>query len=296
MRLAVAHLICLGLVALDFVLRTWRTEAFLRPLGIRLGFRKVFVQSAIGETASAISPLRAGGEPVRIWAMGMQGVPSRVAIVAVGLEFVAVVLLIVLVSVGLALTVGADWWRYAGPGLTRSVIRSWPWLAGIALLTTLAYVLVRRTRPDLLHVASAEFAAARGHMRDVPPWTYVACTALTVAQIAARTAILPVLGLTLASPPPLVAMVVGSFALVYAQAIIPAPAGAGAIDLGFLGGAAGNLGAAELSLLAWWRFYSTILGVVLGIAAGLVFFHTNIITFLFPSTRRSGAHRVPDDA
>ena len=55
MQPAAAHLICLGLVALDFVLRTWRTEVLLRPLGIRLGFREVFVQSAIGETASAIS-------------------------------------------------------------------------------------------------------------------------------------------------------------------------------------------------------------------------------------------------
>jgi uncharacterized membrane protein YbhN (UPF0104 family) len=263
---------------------------------VRLGFREVFVQSAIGETASAISPLRAGGEPVRVWAMGVQGVPSRIAIVAVGLEFVAVVLAIVLASLALGFTVGGDWWRHAGPGLTRSALRSWPWLAGITALTLLAWLLVRRTRPEFLHVAGVEFAAARGHMRDVPVWTYVWCTLLTAIQMAARTAILPVLGLTLASPPPLVAMVVGSFALVYAQSLLPAPAGAGAIELGFLGGAAGNLGAEEVRLLAWWRFYSTILGVILGIVLGMIRFHTNIVTFLFRSGRsgeRAGESPAP---
>lgn len=281
MRFAVAHLVCLGLVALDFVLRTWRTEVFLRALGVRLKFREVFVQSAIGETASAITPLRAGGEPLRVWAMGVHGVPNRLAIVAVGLEFVAVVVLILLATFALGFTVGGEWWQHAGPGLTRSAIRSWPWLAGIGLLTAGAYLLVRRTRPEFLHVAGMELAAARGHMRDVPLKTYIWCTLLTLAQIATRTAILPVLGLTLAAPPPLVAMVVGSFALVYAQALIPAPAGAGAIDLGFLGGAAGNLGgSAEVQLLAWWRFYSTILGALLGLVLGLLRFHTNIVSLL----------------
>jgi len=288
MRFAVAHLICLGLVALDFVLRTWRTDAFLRPLGIRLPFSEIFVQSAIGETASAISPMRAGGEPARVWAMGVQGVPSRIAIVAVGLEFVAVVAIIALVAIVLSVTVGGDWWRYAGPGLTRSAIRSWPWLAGIAGLTWLAYLFVRRTRPEFLRVAGVEFAAARGHMRDVPLWTYVACTLLTVVQIGVRAAILPVLAMTLHAPPPHVAMVVGSFALVYAQALIPAPAGAGAIDLGFLGGAAGNLGIEELRLLGWWRFYSTVVGVVLGIALGLLRFHTNIVTLLVRNQGKGG--------
>ena len=280
MRAATAHLFCFALVALDLVVRTWRTQVFLRALGVRLGFREVFVQSAIGETASSLTPLRAGGEPVRVWVMGAQGVSSRIAIVAVGLEFVAVIAVIVLAALALGFAAGGEWWRVAGPGLMRSAARSWPWLAGMAVLTLLAWLLIRRTRPEFLHSAGTEFDAARGHMRDVPAITYLVCTGLTLVQIVARAAVLPVLALTLPAPPPLVATVVGSFALIYAQAIIPAPAGAGPVELGFLGGAAGNLGADETLLLAWWRFYTTILGVVLGLVLGVRRFHTNILALV----------------
>lgn len=280
MSATTAHLLCLALFALDLTVRTWRTKVFLFSLGVRISFRDVFVQSAIGEAASSLTPLRAGGEPIRIWAMGVQGVPSRIAIVAVGLEFVAVTVIIMLVALSVGFAAGGDWWRAAGPGVMRSAARGWPWLAGVALLMLGAWLLVRRARPEFLHIAGSEFAAARGHMRDVPFWTYLACTGLSALQIATRVAVLPILAMTLPAPPPLVATAVGSFALIYAQAIFPAPAGAGAVDLGFLSGAAGNLGAMETELLAWWRFYTTILGVLLGLALGVLRFHTNIFALL----------------
>jgi uncharacterized membrane protein YbhN (UPF0104 family) len=52
-----------------------------------------------------------------------------------------------------------------------------------------------------------------------------------------------------------------SFVLLYAQLILPTPSGAGVVDLGLLGGAAGDLGGATL---LWWRFYSSGIGVLVG--------------------------------
>jgi len=92
---------------------------------------------------------------------------------------------------------------------------------------------------------------------------------LTVLNVATRVAILPLLAVTLSSPPPLGATVVGSFALLYSQAVLPTPAGAGAVELSFLGGAAGNLGSREASLLVMWRLYTTLLPVVLGLVLGV---------------------------
>jgi hypothetical protein len=40
------------------------------------------------------------------------------------------------------------------------------------------------------------------------------------------------------------------------------------VELGFLGGAAGNLGAAEAELLVVWRLYTTVLGTGFGIVLG----------------------------
>jgi uncharacterized membrane protein YbhN (UPF0104 family) len=88
---------------------------------------------------------------------------------------------------------------------------------------------------------------------------------LSLVNLVARVAILPVLALTLTSPPALGPMALGSFALLYSQLVLPTPAGAGPVELGFLGGAAGDLGAGEGWLLLAWRFYTSGIGVLLGV-------------------------------
>ena len=60
-------------------------------------------------------------------------------------------------------------------------------------------------------------------------------------------------------------MALGSFALLYSQLVLPTPSGAGAVELGFLGGAAGDLGQNEGWLLLAWRFYTNGLGLFLGV-------------------------------
>jgi uncharacterized membrane protein YbhN (UPF0104 family) len=87
---------------------------------------------------------------------------------------------------------------------------------------------------------------------------------LSLVAIAARVAILPVLALSLADPPPMTLLIFGSFSLLYSQMVLPTPSGAGVVELGFVGGAAGELGSNGSLLLAW-RFYTTGLGVLLGV-------------------------------
>jgi uncharacterized membrane protein YbhN (UPF0104 family) len=99
----------------------------------------------------------------------------------------------------------------------------------------------------------------------MPLWPLVASLPLTFLNLATRVAILPVLALTLPSPPEIGPLLVGSFGLLYSQLILPTPSGAGAVELGFLGGAAGDLGGRAGWLLLAWRFYTNGVGVVLGI-------------------------------
>jgi uncharacterized membrane protein YbhN (UPF0104 family) len=283
------HLTCLALVALDFVARTWRTQLFLRALGQPLSFGAVLVQSAIGETASSLTPMRAGGEPARIWTMRQQGVPARVGVLGVGIELVTTSAIIILTAVVLGVTIAADWWAATGPELLRASTRSWPWLAAILVVSLIAWLVVRRLRPGLLHAAGEELAAARGHLRDIPPWVHAINVPITLVNVGARVAILPLLAQTLDQPPPLAATVMGSFALLYAQALIPTPAGAGAIELGFLGGAAGNLGTAEAGLLFAWRVYTTVIGTAFGVVLAAWRFHTNLVAFVARRLGRAAA-------
>ena len=293
MNATAVHATCLALVALDFISRTWRTQLFLHGAGHRLPFREVFVQGAIGEAASSLTPMRAGGEPARIWAMARQGVPTRVAVVAVGVEFLAVTVVIALTALVLGLTVASEWWAAAGPELVSSSARSWPWLVGVLAASMAAWIAVRRRRPELLEAMGAELAAARAHVRDLPARVHLASIPISLVNIGARVAILPVLAQLLDQPPPLAATVVGSFALLYAQAVIPTPGGAGAVELGFLGGAAGNLGSAEAALLLAWRLYTTAFGTALGVLLGAWRFRADV-SALVMRRRRSGAAPTPE--
>jgi len=263
------HATCVALVAADFVVRTWRTQCFLRALGRPLPFREVFIQSALGETASSLTPLRLGGEPARAWAMRRLGVPGGAAVVCVGVEFVAMTAVIAAVALVLTLTLAPHWWAAAGPELEQSALRGWPWLAGMAVATAAAWWLMHVLAPSTAAAVRRELRAAREHARELGRWPYVVSVPLTVINIGVRVAILPLLALLLVSPPPLGATVVGSYFLLYSQAILPTPAGAGAVELSFLGGAAGNLGHAEATLLVTWRIYTTLLGVLLGLVLGL---------------------------
>ena len=263
------HALCLALVGADFVTRTWRTQCFLRALGQSRPFREVFVLSALGETASSLTPLRLGGEPARAWALGRLGVPASAAIVCVGVEFVAMMAVLGAIAVGLTVTLAPEWWAAAGPELVRSALAGWPWLVGMVAAMGAAWWLVHVLAPSTAAAVRRELGAAREHARELGAWPYVASVPLTVLNVATRVAILPLLAVTLSSPPPLGATVVGSFALLYSQAVLPTPAGAGAVELSFLGGAAGNLGSREASLLVMWRLYTTLLPVVLGLVLGV---------------------------
>ena len=82
-------------------------------------------------------------------------------------------------------------------------------------------------------------------------------------------AILPVLALTLPFPPPMGPLTFGSFALLYAQILVPTPSGAGVIDLGFVGGAVGDLGEHHRRLLLIWRIYTTAAVVAIGVVVAV---------------------------
>jgi hypothetical protein len=47
--------------------------------------------------------------------------------------------------------------------------------------------------------------------------------------------------------------------------VLPTPSGAGVVELGFLGGAAGELGAGEGWILLAWRFYTNGVGLIMGV-------------------------------
>jgi uncharacterized membrane protein YbhN (UPF0104 family) len=260
-----AHLICIGLVASDFLVRALRIQWIMKGLGSRLRVRDALVVNALGDAANALTPLRLGGEPARVAGLLRTGVRMTAAIVGVTLEAVLSRLVLIAVAGWLIWQYAPAWWLTAGPSLRAAAVRAWPWVVMALLIGIILWAYTRRIVSPATRRLRRPMRRVVVYLRRMPRWPLAAGIPLSAFAIAARIAILPVLALTLPSPPAWDAVVFGSFALLYSQMVLPTPSGAGVVELGFLGGAAGELGAEEGWILLVWRFYTNGIGLLLGV-------------------------------
>ena len=260
-----AHLLCLGLVGLDLLARAWRIQWIVQGLGHRMSLWDSFVVNAFGDAACALTPLRIGGEPARLAGMLRSRIPATAAFVAISLEVLAAWPVIIVAAGWLVWRYAPAWWLVAGPRLAAAAAGAWPWVVAVAMLSVLAWRAARRVASPTAHQLRRPMRRAMVSWRRMPRWSLGASVPMSFLNLATRVAILPVLALTLPNPPPLGPTALGSFALLYSQLLLPTPSGAGAVELGFLGGAAGDLGAEDAWLLLAWRFYTNGIGVILGI-------------------------------
>lgn len=262
-----AHVICLGLVATDLLARACRIRWIMQGLKQNLTLRDAFIVNAFGDAANSLTPLRIGGEPARLAGMLRTRVPTTAAFVGISLEALVSRAVLAVATAWMIWQYAPEWWLSAGPRLRATAVMMWPWMAGILLAGAIIWHYTRRVISPATRRLRRPMRRVLVYWRRMPRWPLVASVPLSVVGIATRVAILPVLTLTLPSPPPIGPATFGSFALLYSQMVLPTPSGAGAVELGFLGGAAGDLGESQGWFLLAWRFYTTGLGVLLG--AGL---------------------------
>ncbi|MEO8089334.1 MAG: lysylphosphatidylglycerol synthase transmembrane domain-containing protein [Gemmatimonadales bacterium] len=260
-----AHGVCLGLVALDFMVRAWRIQWIMKGLGSPLGFRDAFVVNAFGDAANALTPMRLGGEPARVAGMMHSGARLTAALVGITVEAVISRLVLIVVAAWLIWAYAPAWWVTAGPGLRNAAATAWPWIVLALIAGALLWRYTQRAVSPATRRWRRPMRRVLVYLRRMPRWPLVASLFLSVIPMATRIAILPVLALTLSSPPPLGPAIFGSFALLYSQMVLPTPSGAGVVELGFLGGAAGPLGEGQGWILLAWRFYTNGLGVLVGV-------------------------------
>jgi uncharacterized membrane protein YbhN (UPF0104 family) len=265
MPLLDATLLCITLVLIDLLVRAWRIQWIVRGLGHRIRFWDSLVLNAYGDAACALTPLRIGGEPARLAGMLRSRVPATAAFVAISLEVLAAWPVIIVAAGWLAWRYAPDWWATAGLRLTQSAVGAWPWVVLVAVMSGAVWWSARRVASPAVRHVRRPVRRAMVYWRRMPMWPLVASLPLSFLNLTTRVAILPVLALTLPSPPEMGPMLLGSFALLYSQLILPTPSGAGAVELGFLGGAVGDLGSGAGWLLLAWRFYTNGVGVLLGV-------------------------------
>jgi uncharacterized membrane protein YbhN (UPF0104 family) len=199
-------------------------------------------------------------------------VPATAAFVAIAMEVLAAWPVIILSAVAMGWLYAPDWMAHAWPVLKASAKSAGPWVAVVIVLTLLAGWAAARAMRSAGHRMRRPLRRIAVYWRRMPAWPIVASIPCTLVNVFARTALLPLLGLTLPSPPPFGAMMLGSLGLLYSQLILPTPAGLGAVDLALLGGAAGDVGPGSSGLLLAWRFYSVGIGALLGVGLAVRMF------------------------
>ena len=254
------HLAVVALLAVDAVARGVRFRALVpMPLSRAIGV------NCCGDAAGALTPAGLGADPVRFAAFQRSGAAGSAIVAAfateLGVNVAATVAAAVLLS-GLFTGVAGELERVLAALLAPSSVERT--LALVVLPAAVgAAVLVRLRRRLPPRLVSSIREAWPMLLRRRPP-LLAAVGALTLLSLAARTAILPVLAAGARGADARL-LIVGSFLLILGQSVLPTPAGAGGVDLGFLAGFAHRLGSgAAVQLLVVWRIYTIALGVVVG--------------------------------
>lgn len=261
MRITLAqHLGALALVVADVVVRAVRIQQLLP---VALG--RAIVVNTCGDALAAVTPARLGGEPIRFVGFQRSGASAAAVLAAFATEACvdAVLLLLITAFLTPALAGSASVWLARLVRMAAAPPLRWVTVAVLAAMALGAGVAVRYRRSlpiTLLHPLRDAWRL----LRSRSPVTLASVAGLTVVSMAARTAILPVLAARVPGTS-LAGLVAGSFALVFGQVVLPLPAGAGGVELGFVAGFAGTLPGREIAtLLLVWRFYTVGLGVLVG--------------------------------
>jgi uncharacterized membrane protein YbhN (UPF0104 family) len=300
LSIGTAHLLCLSLFAIDHLARAWRIQVLARGLHNRARFIDALTLNAASDATSSITPLKIGGEPVRFGGLINAGLNVSDTIALISVEAIIEWLVVLSLGAWMGWRWGGEWWRTERRVLLPHLGRAVPWallIVGLGIATWFAF---RKFLPRIsVHVGGTLRDSLR-LARRMPVWAIVVSVPLTALHIVARIVILPVIFATLAEPPAFGTVVVGSFALLYGQNFVPTPSGAGAVELGFLNGAAGYVGPEASALLLMWRFYTTLLGIALGVVLGLALYVPALSRIArFVHLRRKRARRTlrhDDDA
>lgn len=245
------HLIALALVGTDLAARTTRIRWLLGMVHAPMAWRDALCLNAWSDLAAALTPMRLGGEPARLAALRAFRVPMRPALGGLALELAIATPTTLLIGATLAALFGRSWVAAA----TAETGLQTAWLVAGGLAGMVAIGLWLRARSARSAPPAAWHPPRSGR-------AVLVVTLSTVVSVLSRVAILPALAIGSVEGGGLGAMLLGSFVLLFGQVLVPLPAGAGAVDSAFLGGAAGTGG---VVMLVAWRAYTVGVGVVLGV-------------------------------
>jgi hypothetical protein len=267
-----AHLGCVLLLMVDALARGLRTRACLRGAGWPVSLGRVLEVDLTAEAASALSPFRLAGEPVRIAGMAYAGAPLNAAVVTSATEGAVNGFAVLVIGLSLLFGFAPEWWHEVGASLVARASSAAPLITLVVAAVILGIWFYRRLSREVLPERWQWRARLREVLRlwaGMPRTTLYSGVLLSIVSVCSRTLLLPLLALAIPGHAEFGVIWVGSFMMGYSQLLLPIPAGAGAVELAFLGGVAGDPGSSAATLLIAWRGYSLGVATVVGTALAL---------------------------
>lgn len=259
------HLLCAMLFAADLAARSVRLRALTAGAGGRLSSIDALRINLLADAGAAITPMRFGGEPARVAGLASAGVRMPAIAATIGWELVTAWPTLFVMGVALMIVAAPDWLATTWPTIAARATGAWPILVAAVVLAGAALIAAQRLRRRVSGAFANRLDSYTTPWRSMPRRALLVSVACSVVNVATRTAMLPVLALSLPTPPEPATVWLGSFLLTYGQLVLPTPAGVGLVELGFLGGAAGEFGG-EIGLLLAWRWWANLLPSILGLA------------------------------
>lgn len=278
-----AHLFALLAFAAEVGFRSFKLTSTAKAVRTYMSFGTALRTSLGGDFAAAITPARVGAEPARYLILAQAGMAATDTLVVLYLELFLEMISIATVAFVIALLFDAS---------------------NKAFVTMVSVVGVYAS--FVLGVGVLGYLVSRGKYHgEVPPWAHrlrlhgkrweviqqwgerIKLTVeafrkmrfgwasisllASIAHVAVRFTILPMLVYLLANQPvPVAPLVVWPLGIIYGAGLLPAPGGGGAVELAFRAALGGTLPAAVFgAALVWWRFYTFYIYIAVGaLAAG----------------------------
>lgn len=282
---ALTQLLLLTIALLELGARAAKVRLSAAALRIPMTFSTAFRASAGGDFGAAITPARTGAEPARFLIMTEAGMPAAHILLVIFAELFLEMLTLAVIAAAMFLA-----FRSSGTMILGMVVLVGLYAAFVLGSGAIGAMLSRRHATGPPPAWFGKIGLNAGHwrrlqsslrqlrdgisgVRDVRWSAAMSAFVASLAHVALRLAILPVIVYSFGKPAPLAPMLLWPIALTYGGVIAPVPAGGGAIEVAFKA-ALGSAIPPEIfgAALIWWRFYTFYLFVLIGafVAGGTV--------------------------
>lgn len=272
-----AHLAAVGLLILETLARGVKIRLSAASLRVPLSLAAAVRTTLAGDFGGGITPSRSGGEPARYLVLKEAGVPVAGTLLVLFAELFLEMISLMIVAV--VLWLGLEGGGAALGGLIGLV---GAYSAFVLAVGAVGVALARRDIPETpppwarrLGLHAARWRAVRRslhHLRisvdavkDAQFGYMLGALAASVAHVALRLALLPVLVWPLDRSVPLAPLVLWPLALFYGAVVVPTPAGGGVVEVAFKA-TLGDVIPPSIfaTTLIWWRVYSFYAYILVG--------------------------------